>query len=90
MWNRYEAVGVFLTLLCRWLTFTYRNSAIPGGAERALSSAAGIQRIMGLSVLVGGVSATLMLVYRTFIRTSGSAAMSWSQWLPWLFSRHSS
>ncbi|KAJ3532773.1 hypothetical protein NM688_g7374 [Phlebia brevispora] len=60
-------------------------SAIPGGADRALSAAARLRMYVTLCTLVGGVGAGLLLVYRTFGRP-GAFGSSWlGQWLSWFF-----
>ncbi|KAH9924267.1 mitochondrial Rho 1 [Epithele typhae] len=64
------------------------NSAIPGGADRALSATARLRMYLKIASAVGGVSAGLYLVYRTFVRPGGTGpggTWSASQWLAWLF-----
>ncbi|EIW59578.1 mitochondrial Rho GTPase [Trametes versicolor FP-101664 SS1] len=61
------------------------NSAIPGGADRALSAAARLRTYIKIASTVGGLSAGLYLVYRTFARPGGAQG-GWSvgSWLAWL------
>ncbi|KAI0770529.1 mitochondrial Rho 1 [Fomes fomentarius] len=61
------------------------NSAIPGGADRALSTAARLRTYVRLASTVGGLSAGLYLVYRTFARPGVGQGWSVGQWLAWLF-----
>ena len=61
------------------------NSALPGGADRALSAAARVRMYVPFCTLVGGAGAGLLLVYRTFGRP-GSFGSGWvGQWLSWFF-----
>ena len=60
-----------------------RNSAIPGGADRALLAASRLRSYLKLAGMVGGLSAGLYLVYRTFARPGGGWNVG--QWLAWLF-----
>ncbi|KAI8986202.1 mitochondrial Rho GTPase [Trametes punicea] len=61
------------------------NSAIPGGADRALSAAARLRTYITIASMVGGLSAGLYLVYRTFARPGGSQG-GWTAapWIAWL------
>ena len=61
------------------------NSAIPGGADRALSTAARLRTYIKLASMVGGLSTGLYLVYRTFARPGGGQVWSVGQWLAWIF-----
>lgn len=63
-----------------YLNQNFRNSSIPGGAERALSSAARLKSYVTVSILVGGLSAGLVFGYRTVLRAGGP----WGSWLSWL------
>lgn len=58
---------------------TNRNSSIPGGADRALSSAARLRTYITLSALIGGLSAGLVLAYRTLLRPGGPLG-AWGGW----------
>ena len=64
--------------------WVYRNSAVPGNSDRALSSAARIRTYVKMCTLFGGISAGLFLLYRTMSRP-GSIGGGWSgSWLNWL------
>ncbi|KAI0269742.1 P-loop containing nucleoside triphosphate hydrolase protein [Gloeopeniophorella convolvens] len=56
------------------------NSSIPGGAERSLSSAARLRTYIAFSALVGGLSAGVLVAYRTFLRP-GTFGGQWAGWL---------
>ncbi|KAK7681576.1 ERMES complex Ca(2+)-binding regulatory GTPase gem1 [Cerrena zonata] len=56
------------------------NSAIPGGADRALSPAARLRSYIKMLSLVGGFSITGFLVYRTWTRPGGWKG-GWWTWL---------
>ncbi|KAI0352639.1 mitochondrial Rho GTPase [Trametes cingulata] len=60
------------------------NSAIPGGADRALSAAARLRTYIRIASMLGGLSAGLYLVYRTFARPGGGQGWSVGSWLAWL------
>ncbi|KAL7280069.1 hypothetical protein ACG7TL_006484 [Trametes sanguinea] len=62
------------------------NSAIPGGADRALSAAARLRTYITIASMMGGLSAGLYLVYRTFARPGGGGQGGWTaaSWLAWL------
>lgn len=56
------------------------NSSIPGGADRSLSPAARLRTYIVLSAFVGGLSAGLLVAYRTFLRP-GTFAGQWGGWI---------
>lgn len=56
------------------------NSSIPGGADRSLSPVARLRTYIVFSALVGGLSAGLLVAYRTFLRP-GSFAGQWIGWI---------
>ncbi|KAA1469902.1 mitochondrial Rho GTPase, partial [Dentipellis sp. KUC8613] len=56
------------------------NSAIPGGADRALSSALRLRTYLGVSVAVGGLGIGLLYAYRTFLRPGGPLGGWVGQW----------
>jgi len=56
------------------------NSSIPGGADRSSSPAARLRTYIILSALVGGLSAGVLVGYRTFVRP-GSFGGPWVDWL---------
>jgi len=62
-------------------------SAIPGGSERALTSAARFRLFVTWTAALGGLTAGLMIAYRTLLRPSGILG-SWSvPWTGWLLGR---
>ncbi|TFK52599.1 mitochondrial Rho GTPase [Heliocybe sulcata] len=60
------------------------NSAIPGGAERASSATARLRMYVTWTALLGGVSASLLMMYRTLLRPGGPFGNWGSQWAGWL------
>ncbi|KZT18440.1 mitochondrial Rho GTPase [Neolentinus lepideus HHB14362 ss-1] len=62
------------------------NSAIPGGAERALSATARLRMYVTWTALLGGVSVSLLMMYRALAaqRLGGSLGNWGSQWAGWL------
>lgn len=75
----------------RGLFYCSRSTAIPGGADRSLSTAGRLRVYFTLSALVGGFAAGLMLMYRSLFRTgSGPGSLGTTQvglWLGWLLGR---
>ncbi|KAJ3865271.1 P-loop containing nucleoside triphosphate hydrolase protein [Lentinula novae-zelandiae] len=62
-------------------------SAIPGGAERALSSSARLRMYFTLTALLGGCTAGLFMLYRTLIRPGSALFPNWTTgWAGWLLS----
>ncbi|KAF8827534.1 hypothetical protein HHX47_DHR4000397 [Lentinula edodes] len=62
-------------------------SAIPGGAERALSSSARLKMYFTLTALLGGCTAGLFMLYRTLIRPGSAPFPNWTTgWAGWLLS----
>ncbi|KAI0036512.1 EF hand associated-domain-containing protein [Vararia minispora EC-137] len=57
------------------------NSSIPGGAERGLSSGARLRTYVVISALVGGLSVSVFLVYRTLTRPERGGFGYLGQWL---------
>lgn len=49
------------------------SSAMPGGADRSLSSSPRIRTILTVTALLGGLSAGLFMVFRSYVRQSPSA-----------------
>lgn len=71
----------------RWMRRSpvYRLTAIPGGADRALSVAARMKMFVTMGALLGGLSAGLLFIYRTFGRP-GAFGTGWAgTWASWLF-----
>ncbi|KAF9499026.1 mitochondrial Rho GTPase [Pleurotus eryngii] len=63
------------------------NSSIPGGADRAMSASARLRMYVKLTALVGGCTAGLFMLYRTFIRPGPPGSFNWATpWLGWIFS----
>jgi len=75
--NEMLAVELF-QLMCHMLL--YRNSSIPGGADRSSSPAVRLRTYIMFSALVGGLSAGVLVAYRTFVRP-GSFGGPWMDWL---------
>jgi len=63
------------------------NSAIPGGADRAMSAARRFRMYFTLTALLGGVSAGLVMVYRTLLRPGGTFPGWTIHWANWLIGR---
>ncbi|KAJ3830687.1 P-loop containing nucleoside triphosphate hydrolase protein [Lentinula raphanica] len=60
-------------------------SAIPGGAERALSSSARLRMYFTLTALLGGCTAGLFMLYRTLVRPGSAPFPAWTtNWAWWL------
>jgi Ras family protein T1 len=69
-----------------------RSTAIPGGADRALSTAGRVRVYFTMSALVGGFAAGLLLMYRSLFRPSGNGGGMLGNtqaglWLGWLLGR---
>ncbi|ETW81671.1 hypothetical protein HETIRDRAFT_36706 [Heterobasidion irregulare TC 32-1] len=60
------------------------NSSIPGGADRALSSAARLRTYVLVSALVGGLSFGLAFTYRTLLRPGGPLGGWAGHFLGWI------
>ncbi|KII90979.1 hypothetical protein PLICRDRAFT_158439 [Plicaturopsis crispa FD-325 SS-3] len=60
------------------------NSAIPGGADRAMTAAARLRMYVTITALVGGGTAGLFMLYRAFIRPGGGFPLWGSHWAGWL------
>lgn len=63
--------------------FMYSHSAIPGGADRAMTSAARLKMYFTLTAILGGCTAVLVVLFRN-MRTPlglGSWSTSWAHWL---------
>ncbi|ESK95749.1 mitochondrial rho gtpase 1 [Moniliophthora roreri MCA 2997] len=59
-------------------------SAIPGGAERALSASSRLKMYFTLTAMLGGCTAGLIMLYRTLLRPGGVLpdwSTSWAGWL---------
>ncbi|KAL0961338.1 hypothetical protein HGRIS_006294 [Hohenbuehelia grisea] len=62
------------------------HSAIPGGADRAMTAAARLRLYITLTALLGGCSAGLVMLFRTLSRPGGPGVWGWTmQWAGWLF-----
>ena len=62
-------------------------SAIPGGADRALSSAARLRVLVTWTAVLGGLSESLMMIYRTLLRPNGVFGSWGSSWTTWVLGR---
>lgn len=65
----------------------YSLSAIPGGADRALSPAARLRLLVTWTAVLGGLSASLMMVYRTLLRPNGVLGGWGGSWTTWILGR---
>ncbi|KAI0917359.1 ERMES complex Ca(2+)-binding regulatory GTPase gem1 [Taiwanofungus camphoratus] len=61
------------------------NSAIPGGADRALSAAARLRMYVTMCTMIGGLATSALLVYRTFSRPGNTFGGLGAQWISWFF-----
>ena len=60
-------------------------SAIPGGADRAMSAAARLKMYFTLTAILGGCAAGLAILVRTLLRPGGAGLPAWSTpWATWL------
>lgn len=64
-----------------------RLSAIPGSVEGALTPAARIRHLVTWTALFGGLTASLMMVYRTMFRPGGILGTWSAPWVGWLAGR---
>lgn len=62
-------------------------TAIPGGADRALSPAARLRLLVTWTAVLGGLSASLMMVYRTMLRPNGVLGSWGGSWTTWILGR---
>ncbi|KAL4080906.1 P-loop containing nucleoside triphosphate hydrolase protein [Scleroderma citrinum] len=64
------------------------HAAIPGGAEHALTAAERLRMYVTMTALVGGVSAGLVMLYRSLLRPGGPVFPGWTtHWASWFFGR---
>lgn len=61
-----------------------RNSAIPGGSDRALTATARIRMYIKVATMLGGIATGVVLVYRTFARPGSSFSSVTAQWINWI------
>ncbi|KIJ64547.1 hypothetical protein HYDPIDRAFT_111893 [Hydnomerulius pinastri MD-312] len=67
------------------------HAAIPGGADRALTASERLRMYMTVTALLGGVSAGLVMLYRSLLRPGGPILPGWtSHWATWLLGRRES
>ncbi|EAU85755.2 mitochondrial Rho 1 [Coprinopsis cinerea okayama7 len=59
-------------------------SAIPGGADRALTAAARFKTYVTVTAVLGGMTAGLIMLFRTLARPGGPGLPSWTP--PWMYS----
>ncbi|TFK74823.1 mitochondrial Rho GTPase [Pluteus cervinus] len=61
------------------------HTAIPGGADRALTATARFRKYVTLTAVLGGFTAGLLMIYRTLVRPGGPGLPSWTpSWAFWL------
>ncbi|KAF8442938.1 P-loop containing nucleoside triphosphate hydrolase protein [Boletus edulis BED1] len=64
------------------------HAAIPGGPDRALTASERLRMYVTMTALFGGISAGLVMVYRSFLRPGGPILPGWtSPWATWLLGR---
>ncbi|KAF9242518.1 P-loop containing nucleoside triphosphate hydrolase protein [Melanogaster broomeanus] len=64
------------------------HAAIPGGADRALTASERLRMYVTVTALLGGISAGLVMLYRSLLRPGGPIFPSWtSSWATWLLGR---
>ncbi|KAF8158952.1 mitochondrial Rho 1 [Mycena galopus ATCC 62051] len=63
-------------------------SAIPGGADRAMTAAARLRTYMTVTAVLGGCTAGLIMLYRTMLRSGGGGLPGFNvhSWLGWIMS----
>lgn len=62
-----------------------RTSAIPGGADRAMTAAARLRMYFTVTAIVGGCTAGLVMLLRTLLRPGGGGLLGWTPpWATWL------
>ncbi|KAH9480307.1 ERMES complex Ca(2+)-binding regulatory GTPase gem1 [Psilocybe cubensis] len=60
-------------------------SAIPGGADRAMTAAARLRMYVSVTAILGGCTAGLVMLVRTLMRPGGPGLPSWTPaWATWL------
>jgi len=64
------------------------HTAIPGGPDRALTASERLRMYVTITALLGGVSAGLVMLYRSWLRPGGPVLPGWtSPWATWLIGR---
>ncbi|KZV93467.1 mitochondrial Rho GTPase [Exidia glandulosa HHB12029] len=64
------------------------HAAMPGGGDRSLSSAARIRTLFTVTAALGGLSAALFVVFRSYVRPSrGPMGFLTSLWTGWMVAR---
>jgi Ras family protein T1 len=61
------------------------QSAIPGGADRALTSTTRLRTYVTLTALMGGCTAGLLMLYRTMLRPGGGWPSWTTYWTNWIY-----
>ncbi|KAL9711007.1 ERMES complex Ca(2+)-binding regulatory GTPase gem1 [Leucoagaricus gongylophorus] len=76
-----QMADVFHTI-CR-IAMNPSHSAIPGGADRAMTSAARLKMYLTLTAILGGCTAALLVLFRNLRAPLGLGAWStsWAHWL---------
>ncbi len=60
-------------------------SAIPGGADRAMTAARRLKTYFALTAIIGGCTAGLIMLLRTLLKNGTAALPAWSTpWATWL------
>ncbi|KAG9315796.1 EF hand associated-domain-containing protein [Chiua virens] len=64
------------------------HAAIPGGPDRALTASERFRMYVTMTALLGGISAGLVMLYRSLLRPGGPILPGWTTpWATWLFGR---
>ncbi|KAG1745969.1 EF hand associated-domain-containing protein [Suillus paluster] len=64
------------------------HAAIPGGVDRAMTASKRLRVYVAFTALLGGVSAGLVMIYRSLLRPGGAILPSWTTpWATWLLGR---
>ncbi|KAF8555705.1 mitochondrial Rho GTPase [Imleria badia] len=64
------------------------HTAIPGGPDRALTASERLRMYVTMTALLGGISAGLVMLYRSLLRPGGPILPGWtSPWATWLLGR---
>jgi len=66
------------------LTYSRSHTAIPGGADRAMTASARLRVYVVVTAILGGVSAGLVMFYRSILRPGGLVPSWPAPWASWL------
>ena len=65
--------------------FVRRMTAIPGGADRAITAARRLRTYFTLTAILGGCTAGLFMLLRTLLKNGSAGLPAWSTpWATWL------